>query len=85
MASLSPRFVSRDLPEDQEAVTPNFFLQILRLVYIYGINSFGLFRVFLAFLKEFILRFIFQREKSINGEIVLITGSGGYLGFEFIQ
>ena len=53
------------------------------LGFVYGINILKLAYVIWFNALWYLISFIYQREKSVYNKIVLITGSGGYLGILF--
>ena len=58
--------------------------QIIFVWFIYSINIFKLGYIVWFSIACYFLSFIYQREKSIYNQIVLITGSGGFLGMYII-
>lgn len=58
--------------------------QIIFVWFIYSINIFKLGYIVWFNIACYFLSFIYQREKSIYNQIVLITGSGGFLGMYII-
>jgi len=54
--------------------------QIIIIWFIYSINFLKLGYIIWFNVACYLFSFIYQREKSIYNQIVLITGSGGYLG-----
>jgi hypothetical protein len=56
--------------------------QIILIWFIYLVNIFKLGYIVWFNVVCYLFSFIYQREKSIYNQIVLITGSGGYLGIQ---
>ena len=69
---------------DQESMSGdniiNKLRQTLLICFIYSINVVKLIYVLWFSVVCYFISFVYQREKSIYNKIVLLTGSGGYLG-----
>ena len=70
--------------QQQQSIPGDNFInrmrQLIFLFFIYSINLIKLAYVIWFNSIWYLISFIYQREKSIYNKIVLITGSGGYLG-----
>jgi hypothetical protein len=73
--------------QQQNQNEPSFSLiekihQIILIWFIYLVNIFKLGYIVWFNVACYLFSFVYQREKSIYNQIVLITGSGGYLGIQ---
>jgi len=73
--------------QQQSQNEPSFSLiekihQIILIWFIYLVNIFKLGYIVWFNVACYLFSFVYQREKSIYNQIVLITGSGGYLGID---
>ena len=68
-----------NIDTNNEQLEPSQISQIINLVKIYGTFLLQIIQLFVYKLFTFLVLLI-KGEKSVDGEVVLITGSAGYLG-----